>query len=106
MTPTSWPAAAGRAPRIEFVRLPAVPVAAVLGLLNEPRNRRHMPLSAEFTAEAAERWIAAKDGQWLRHGFGPWAVLVDGGFAGWGVPFRCYRLTRSAWAVVATPSSP
>ena len=77
-------AAAGGGPRIEFVRLTEVPVSAVLGLLNEPRNRRHMPLSSRFTEEAAVRWIADKDGQWQRHGYGPWAVLVEGEFAGWG----------------------
>ena len=28
--------------------------------------------------------MAAKDGQWKVHGYGPWAVLLDGEFAGWG----------------------
>ena len=27
--------------------------------------------------------MAAKDGQWEEHGYGPWAVLVDEDFAGW-----------------------
>ena len=53
-------------------------------LLNEPRNARHMPLSSEVTAESAAAWVAAKDGQWATHGYGPWAVLVSGTFAGWG----------------------
>lgn len=44
-----------------------------------------MPLSSRFTDETAAGRGAAKDGQWQRHGgYGPWAVLVEGEFAGWG----------------------
>jgi len=72
-------------PRIDFVRLTEVPLAAVIGLLNEPRNARHMPLVAErMTLESAAEWVRAKDGQWERNGYGPWAVLLDHQFAGWG----------------------
>ena len=71
-------------PRIDFVRLSAVAIGEVLELLNEPRNARHMPLAGMFTEESAREWVAAKDGQWERHGYGPWAVLLDGAFAGWG----------------------
>jgi RimJ/RimL family protein N-acetyltransferase len=28
--------------------------------------------------------VRAKDDQWVNNGYGPWAVLVDGDFAGWG----------------------
>jgi ribosomal-protein-alanine N-acetyltransferase len=69
---------------IEFVRLTEVSVADVLELLNEPRNARHMPLSGTFTEESAAEWVTAKDAQWERNGYGPWAVLLDGTFAGWG----------------------
>lgn len=70
--------------RIDFVRLTEVDLASVTALLNEPRNARHMPLAGTFTAEDAAAWVAAKDGQWATSGYGPWAVLVDGAFAGWG----------------------
>lgn len=44
-----------------------------------------MPLTGEsFTSRTAAEWVASKDAQWERHGFGPWAILVDGAFAGWG----------------------
>ena len=69
---------------IEFVRLTEVPLADVVALLNEPRNSRHMPLASTFTEQSASEWVSAKDAQWERNGYGPWAVLVDGGFAGWG----------------------
>ncbi|WP_375425330.1 GNAT family N-acetyltransferase [uncultured Friedmanniella sp.] len=68
---------------IELVRLTEVPLEEVLALLNEPRNAPHMPLASSFTAETAAAWVAAKDGQWVSNGHGPWAVLVDGEFAGW-----------------------
>ena len=71
--------------RIEFARLSEVPVAEVAALLNESRNLRHLPLSGErFTETGAADWVAAKDAQWETHGYGPWAVIVDGEFAGWG----------------------
>ena len=69
---------------VEFARLTEVPLAAVVELLNEPRNARHMPLAGVFDEESAAEWVRAKDGQWDRNGFGPWAVLVNGDFAGWG----------------------
>jgi len=70
--------------RIVFTRLGAVPLAEVLALLNEPRNARHMSLAGTFSEESAAAWVRAKDAQWRSHGYGPWAVLVDGRFAGWG----------------------
>jgi [ribosomal protein S5]-alanine N-acetyltransferase len=71
--------------RVDFVRLTEVPLAAVAALLDEPRNRRHLPLAGDpMDADQVAQWVAAKDGQWESNGYGPWAVLVDGDFAGWG----------------------
>ncbi|ENI6931970.1 GNAT family N-acetyltransferase [Escherichia coli] len=28
--------------------------------------------------------MAQKDAQWEQHGYGPWAFMIDGNFAGWG----------------------
>ena len=70
--------------RIEFVRLTLVPLSAVVKLLNEPRNAKHLPLSTEFSEESAADWVRGKDAQWAAHGYGPWAILLDGQFAGWG----------------------
>jgi ribosomal-protein-alanine N-acetyltransferase len=70
---------------LQFIRLPAVPLAAVVALLNERRNARHLPLaSGTFTEESAAEWVRAKDAQWESNGYGPWAVMLDGQFAGWG----------------------
>jgi ribosomal-protein-alanine N-acetyltransferase len=70
--------------QIAFARLPDIPLAQVTALLNEPRNARHMPLSGTFTEDSARDWVQAKDAQWDAHGYGPWAVLVNNEFAGWG----------------------
>ena len=70
--------------RIRFARLTEVALADVVDLLDEPRNFRHMPLSSTVDEQSAREWVRAKDAQWDRHGYGPWAVLVDGSFAGWG----------------------
>ena len=71
---------------IDFIRLTEIDLDQVLAVLNEPWNARHMPLAGgeTFTPESAAAWVAAKDGQWDEHGFGPWAILLDGRFAGWG----------------------
>ena len=90
-------------PLIEFVRLPEVPILEVLDVLNEPRNGRHLPLAGErFTETTASEWVAAKDGEWKVHGYGPWAVLVDGEFAGWG-GFQ-HEENRADFALVLKPT--
>ncbi|MGZ8804375.1 MAG: GNAT family N-acetyltransferase [Microbacterium sp.] len=72
-------------PSIVLVRLTEVDVEEVAALLNEPRNARHMPLAGEpFTTTTAAAWVAHKDSQWDANGYGPWAILVDDEFAGWG----------------------
>ena len=37
-----------------------------------------------WTAERAADWARSKDEQWTTNGYGPWALKVDGVFAGWG----------------------
>lgn len=71
-------------PSIEFGRLIDVPIETIIMLLNEPRNARHMPLAAEFSRDQAIEWARQKNDQWDQYGYGPWAVFVDGIFAGWG----------------------
>jgi hypothetical protein len=67
-------------------RLTDIPAETWLPLLNHPEVRRHMPLAGDmvWTAETATEWVAGKDRQWVENGFGPWALKIDGQFAGWG----------------------
>ncbi|MFE7846533.1 GNAT family N-acetyltransferase [Microbacterium sp. NPDC057407] len=76
--------AAAPEPEIRFRRLTEVATSAVRELLNEPRNARHMPLAGRFDDAQTAEWVRAKDAQWEENGYGPWAVFLDGEFAGWG----------------------
>lgn len=71
--------------RIEFRRLPEVDPADIIALMNDPLVRRHMPLArGEFGPAQCARFVAAKERLWAEHGYGPWAFVIDGEFAGWG----------------------
>jgi RimJ/RimL family protein N-acetyltransferase len=71
--------------RLEFKHLREINCAEIIALNTHPLVRRQMPLSDEHFGEAECReWVAGKEAQWEQHGYGPWAFLIDGNFAGWG----------------------
>ena len=71
--------------QIEFKRLSEVDRLAIIDLMNHPLVRRQMPLTSDSFREAdCDGFIAAKERLWVEHGYGPWAFVVDGAFAGWG----------------------
>ena len=54
-------------------------------LMNHPLVRRQMPLlKGDFTKANCEAFIANKEKLWAHHGYGPWAFVINGRFAGWG----------------------
>ncbi|MDG6108728.1 GNAT family N-acetyltransferase [Dactylosporangium aurantiacum] len=70
---------------LTLARLTQVDPADLIGLMNDARVRRHMPLATSgFGAEDCAAWVADKEAMWTERGYGPWAFLVDGVFAGWG----------------------
>lgn len=70
---------------IELKRLTEVSIDDIVALMNDPLVRRQMPLTSDdFNAANAARFVAAKERLWAEHGYGPWAFVVDGRFAGWG----------------------
>jgi len=70
---------------IEFKRLSEVDRSAIIRLMNNTLVRRHMPLArGDFGPAECDEFIAAKERIWEEHGYGPWAFVVDGEFAGWG----------------------
>jgi hypothetical protein len=72
-------------PDIVFQRLPRVDPAELIALMNDPRVRRHLPLArGAFGPAECARFVAAKERLWAEHGYGPWAFVVGGAFAGWG----------------------
>lgn len=70
---------------IEFKRLFDVDPADLIALMNDPRVRRHLPLArGQFGPIECARFVAAKERVWAEHGYGPWAFIIGGEFAGWG----------------------
>lgn len=69
---------------IEFKQLYEINKSEIIDLMNNPLVRRHMPLSTAFDEKAYNEFLLAKKQLWETHGYGPWAFVVDGKFAGWG----------------------
>jgi GNAT superfamily N-acetyltransferase len=70
---------------ISFHAFAEIPPADWLALLTDPDVRRHMPLAGDdWTETSAADWARSKDAQWQENGYGPWAIRIDGKFAGWG----------------------
>ena len=70
---------------LEFTHLKEIDCAEIIALNTHPLVRRQMPLSSDHFGEVECReWVAGKEKQWEEHGYGPWAFLIDGRFAGWG----------------------
>ena len=55
----------------------------LLELLNDPKVTRHMPLAEIVDSEWIESWKRSKSNLWPTPNHGPWAVYLDGRFAGW-----------------------
>lgn len=70
---------------IEWRRLKEIPLGEIGHLLNHPRVRHYMPLaSTAMDIDATAEWVRGKEAQWRQYGYGPWAIVIDGRFAGWG----------------------
>jgi [ribosomal protein S5]-alanine N-acetyltransferase len=70
---------------ISFKRLTEIKSSEIMELMNNQSVRREMPLLAgNFTQSDCDKFLAAKESMWLEHGYGPWAFIVNGQFAGWG----------------------
>ena len=71
--------------KIEFKRLGEIDCSEYIALNTNPLVRRQMPLTSDkFDEEDCREWIKGKEKMWGEHGYGPWAFLIDGKFAGWG----------------------
>lgn len=71
--------------QIEFKRLADIDKSSIVDLMNHPLVRRHMPLaSSDFGWLECAQFVAEKEQLWSQHGYGPWAFVVNGQFAGWG----------------------
>ncbi len=70
---------------LQLLRLPDIDRREIVALNTHPDVLRQMPLARSLFDDAACReWVAGKEQQWAVHGYGPWAFVIDGAFAGWG----------------------
>ena len=70
---------------IEFKRLTEVEKSDIIELMNNHLVSRQMPLLTDnFNESVCEEFIAAKEKLWNDYGYGPWAFIINGEFAGWG----------------------
>lgn len=69
---------------IEFKRLFEIKHNDIITLMNNQLVRRHMPLLTDkFDEHACTAFVNAKEKLWSEYGYGPWAFVIDGQFAGW-----------------------
>jgi ribosomal-protein-alanine N-acetyltransferase len=70
---------------LEFKHLKDIDCAEIIALHSNRLVRRQMPLfDGAFGEEECREWVEGKEEQWEQYGYGPWAFLIDGKFAGWG----------------------
>lgn len=70
---------------IEFVHLETIKEDDIIDLMNNPAVRKYLPLmTSSFSHEMCQHFLKAKKALWNQHGFGPWAFIIEGNFAGWG----------------------
>ena len=93
---------------IEYVQLQGVDPQAIIALMNDPLVRKQMPLAFDdFNEQDCENFVKVKQQLWQEHGYGPWAFVVDGEFAGWGglqpedgIPDLALVLSPKYWGIV------
>lgn len=70
---------------IEFVHLFEIEEEQIIDLMNNELVGKQLPLLVDgFSAESCSAFLKAKKQLWDDHGFGPWAFIIKGEFAGWG----------------------
>lgn len=70
---------------IKFVHLDEVGEDNIITLMNNEIVGLQLPLLVDgFSADACQAFLKAKKKLWDEHGFGPWAFIIKGEFAGWG----------------------
>ncbi|MBL4790589.1 MAG: hypothetical protein JKY60_16615 [Kordiimonadaceae bacterium] len=70
---------------IEFIHLFEVKEEQIIRLMNNAEVGKQLPLLAGgFSAKNCRAFLDAKKQLWDEHGYGPWAFLIKGEFAGWG----------------------
>ena len=70
---------------IKFVNLYEIKEEQIIDLMNNELVGKHLPLLGNgFSSENYQKFLSEKKMLWDVFGFGPWAFLINGEFAGWG----------------------
>ena len=70
---------------IQLVSLWDVERRKLIDLMNNFQVRAQLPLLTDvFTQASCMAFLEAKQQLWDEHGYGPWAFMINGEFAGWG----------------------
>ena len=70
---------------LKLVRLSEIAITDIMALHNDHRILRHLPLaSGSFDELQCQQWVNDKESQWKTNGYGPWGILINDKFAGWG----------------------
>jgi len=70
---------------LEFRRLSEISITDIIAVNTNSLVRREMPLWDDNFGESECRdWVEGKEKQWEEYGYGPWAFIINGKFAGWG----------------------
>ena len=70
---------------LAFKHLREIDCAEIIALNTNQLVRRQMPLSSDgFDEDECRQWVEGKERQWEQYGYGPWAILIEDMFAGWG----------------------
>ena len=70
---------------IQLVSLWDVERRKLIDLMNNFQVRAQLPLLTDvFTQASCTAFLEAKQQLWDEHGYGPWAFMINGEFAGWG----------------------
>ena len=71
--------------KIIFTALEKVPKSDFIDLMNTPKVGHLLPLlNTHFSENDYLQFIEDKKQLWEKHGYGPYAFLIDDVFAGWG----------------------
>ncbi|WP_350588746.1 GNAT family N-acetyltransferase [Providencia stuartii] len=70
---------------IQLLHLNQIDCNDIIALNTHPLVLAHMPLGDDqFDEPFCRQWVKQKEQHWHTHGFGVWALVVDGRFIGWG----------------------
>lgn len=71
--------------KIEYIDLSEINESDIIELMNNEIVGKQLPLlDSEFSLDDCRNFLSAKKKMWNDHGYGPWAFVINGEFAGWG----------------------